>query len=142
MSLNTGKYLEAIIHDELNKNVSSDFLWRRLYDTTSAQMKVIQAQPADFLCCHSGRAFHIEAKTTKHKLGRLPKASFSQCAAMKAWSRCGFKGFLLVHTYGFDGEIYLVDVDEVNPELKSWVIPDIGKPVLVTNLLQEMIELL
>ena len=140
MAPNDGTYAEDIVKTELNKHVSSDFMWRRLYDTKSAQLHTIQAQPADFECVYKGRPFFIEVKTVGHKLGRLPQGSFSQRALMQSWSKAGFRGFVLVHAYNFDGELYLVDVDDIQPDLKSWVIPELGIIVNVDTFLQEIIK--
>ena len=143
MARNSGKYLEDIVQDELKKLVSGEFIFRRLYDAFSAQGTGLPAQPADFECAvKSHGAFYLECKSVGHKKGRLPKGSFSQLADMKAWSRCSVSGVLLVHCYGFDSNMYLVNVDDIDQSLKSWVIPDIGKQVLTTNLLEGIIKLL
>lgn len=140
---NDGKYLESdITEPELNKHVSVDFRYRRLYDSFSAQGHGLPAQPADYTGCYKGKSFYLECKTTGHKLGRLPKGSFSQLADMRSWAKCGKTGILLTHCYGFDGGLYLTNVLDMDPALKSWLIPPLSKSILTTELFKEIIKLL
>lgn len=133
---NDGKYLEIAVQTELAKLVSKDLIFIRMYDSYSAKGNPLPAQPADYMICYQRMPMFLELKTTGNKNGRLPKNSFPQLPVMRAWSIAGFPGFLLCHCYGFDSELYLVNVISMDPSQKSWVIPDIGRKVLVTNFLE------
>lgn len=139
MAPNDGRYLENLVNMELSSKVNENFLFRRLYDSYTARGQAYPAQPADWFCCYEGKPFHLEAKTLGHAKGRLSRGSFSQLPSMRAWAKVGVTGLLLVHCYGYDSELYLLDVTVTEPNLKSWVIPELSKPILITNLLQEII---
>jgi len=115
-SRNDGKYLEDAVYIEFSKELSMDFMWRRLYDTQTAG-KGLPPQPADFDICYQGYSAHLESKTSGEKTKSLK--SFSQYADMRRWSMAGKPGYVLLHLYYFD-ELFLFDVSRLDPELKSW----------------------
>jgi penicillin-binding protein-related factor A (putative recombinase) len=117
---NPGRYLEKQIEKELKKITDSTFRWRRLPDAHAAR-GALAAQPADFFIASDGMTIHLEAKSVGGKTFRLPR--FSQESELRAWSRAGVLGYILVHFYEMN-VFKAVDIRDLEPGKPSWVLKD------------------
>ncbi len=119
--INDGKYLEDALQLELKKIKKTTFMWRRLHDASDLPggNAKIPRQPSDFIISN-GKSIHVELKSRKSKTCRLEK--FDQFADMRRWALAGTPGFVIVHFYSVSEELYLVDVLDLDPSAKSWVL--------------------
>ena len=115
---NDGVYLEKLFQDELKKIKRVDFIWRRLYDVKDHGGKSrVQKQPADFIVCGENPT-HVELKSRKSRSFRLEK--FTQYADMRRWALAGMPGYVVVHFYSQNENLYLVNVLALDPKKVSW----------------------
>jgi len=113
---NDGGYLEDEVKKELNKIVDVEFRYRRLPDSKAAR-GFIAAQPADFYFSLPSLAGHIECKSVSGTKPTLPM--FDQWAEMRAWSKAGTEGYVLIHFHELDA-FFLVDVMDLKTDVASW----------------------
>lgn len=112
MTTNDGKYLEEAVEKIFKEKMTQgdpSFRYRRLPDSKAAR-GLIQAQPADFFLSDFGFTVHLECKSCGSKTYRLPK--FDQHAEMRAWSKAGVKGIVVIH-FHIPNVFCFADVDEL-----------------------------
>lgn len=108
-----GKWAEQQARDWLDARSLSDanFAYHRYPDTRSAQLNIIQAQPADFLVgfldddglpCPT----HLEVKETANK-SRLPRDKLRQFGKLKMFDLAGFRTIVLIHRSSLNDWCYL-----------------------------------